>query len=77
MKMKPAMTMIETTVRILLDPRMCNLSTDGACDWMSETFRDLEGAGLVDWAYVRAPLEILVPVNYEEGDFINEHRLEE
>lgn len=75
--MKPAMTMFRATVSILLDPRFCNLSEAGASDWISETFRNLEEHGLVDWGYVFTPSPILVPSEYEEGDFLNPSRLAE
>lgn len=66
----PKQTMYTCTVRILLDPRMCNASDAGACDWMSETLRNLEEHGLVDWGYVDQPTPVYVPLPYSEGDFL-------
>ena len=75
--MKPAMTMITATVHLLIDPRACNLDEAGACDWISETLRDLEDCGLTDWGYEKEPCRIFVPVVYKEGDFLNPRRLDD
>jgi hypothetical protein len=74
--MKPAITAYVATVKILVDPRFCNAELVGACDWLSETLRELEPQGLMDWSYVKEFAPMYVPRDYEEGDFLNEHRLE-
>ena len=61
-------------------------SSGGACDWMSETMRDCEPGGLLDWSYIKqsggqyeTPTETSIdPDFYSEGDgFTNEgYRIE-
>ena len=63
-------TMYVATIRILLDPRLCNAELVGANDWVSETLRELEEHGLVDWGYEVDFKKTYVPLPYKEGDFI-------
>jgi hypothetical protein len=67
-------TFFTATIKVVIDPRMCNASDAGACDWLSETLRELMEHGLIDWAYTKDMAAAYFPLPYTEGDLIkNEH----